>query len=157
MKTTRRNGCFETNSSSSHSISISPGNFHNRAAALSGLDKSFPVTASYTDCNGVEHKDCVVLTGGEFGWGREDYNDTLTKANYIAQHFSECRDTESYKLFESVILKVSGAKELVIDAGGGYIDHQSTGTANDALESEDVLWDYLFNPGSVLIIDNDNN
>ena len=66
-----RQDTFETNSSSSHSITIS-NKGHFDANAL-------PIVEYYKGA-----KNCVVLTGGEFGWGYEEFDDALTKANYLA-------------------------------------------------------------------------
>ena len=63
MKTIRKN-CFETNSSSTHSLCITTE------------DKYLQL---------VPNSDgSIVLTGGEFGWGWDKFNDPLTKANYCA-------------------------------------------------------------------------
>jgi hypothetical protein len=156
-KTNLRLGCFETNSSSSHSISIHKGSFHSRVALLEGLTKTLPVNEHYTDRSGKEHKNCVVLTGGEFGWGEETYTDALTKANYLATYLGSTGHAKERKLLKGVICKATQADEVVIDlSDDAYIDHQSADVGSEALMSEEVLWDYLFQEQSVLVIDNDN-
>jgi hypothetical protein len=142
MKTIRRN-CFETNSSSSHSLCIVEGD-------LDGM--------IYPDEEGRIH-----LVGGEFGWGYEEHNDSLTKANYCAVAFL---DSESYlEMLKEVIMEHTGCKEVVILAElydyespyDSYIDHQSINEAADNIYSKEDLRNFIFNPNSVLIIDHDNH
>jgi hypothetical protein len=60
-----RHGVFETNSSSSHSISIS----HD----VRKYQTLFP-----------DEDGAYIFDGGEFGWGYDSYTDADTKANYVA-------------------------------------------------------------------------
>lgn len=157
MKQIRQN-TFETNSSSSHSITIS-NKGHFDANAL-------PVVDYYKGT-----KDCVVLTGGEFGWGYEYYDDALTKANYLATFVKTVElynhDMSKYReMLVECIKEVSGCKSVVFDLGspnkwgsidGAYIDHQSEETGLDAFVSADALKHFIFNRKSVLVIDNDNH
>lgn len=127
---------FETNSSSSHSITISPS----------------------TDCPDTIHvreHGTIILRGGEFGWEWETYSDALEKANYCAV---DCKDDpEKQKMLINVIKKHTKAKRVIIDlAPGSYIDHQSSGTSFDAFEDEETLRQFLFNYGSCIETGNDN-
>ena len=162
MKQIRQN-TFETNSSSSHSITIS-NKGHFDANAL-------PIVEYYKGA-----KNCVVLTGGEFGWGYEEFDDALTKANYLAtfvetveftiEKFTK-RDMDRYrKMLIDCIKDVTGCEEVVIDVGspnkwgsidGVYIDHQSEETGLDAFISMNDLKHFIFNRKSLLVIDNDNH
>lgn len=138
-----RNGVFETNSSSSHSISI--------CADADGIyDTIVP------DSDGV-----IVLAGGEYGWEWVKYNDPLTKANYSAvdQHTNH----EHATMLKEVIKEHTGAKVVVFafsldwNTGGySYIDHDSVGTAGQVFESKETLKNYLFSPKSWLYLGNDN-
>jgi len=142
MKNIRRN-VFETNSSSSHSISIST-----KDNLFDDLEQ---------DENGV-----ITLNGGEFGWSGGDFFDAETKANYCAV---DCYDNpEEKEMLISVIKEHTGCKEVVInintDWNSGnysYIDHQSQGTSQDAFQSRNTLKRFLFNPESYLTLDNDNH
>lgn len=153
-----RQDTFETNSSSSHSITIS-NKGHFDANAL-------PVVDYYKGT-----KDCVVLTGGEFGWGYEYYDDALTKANYLAT-FVETVElynhdmSKYYNMLVDCIKGVTGCKNVVLDLGSdnkfgynpdAYIDHQSEEVGIDAFTSIDDLKHFIFNRKSVLVIDNDNH
>lgn len=179
MKTIRQ-GVFETNSSSTHSLTIvRPKDEYN-------LSKDVPIVEYYQDKKGIQHYNCIVLTGGKFGWGPEDYRDSLTKLNYCAVHFMEGApqyegetnsgnyvgtDNKSVEydrqlaLFEKVVKEHTGADEIVYecssnygdDEGWSYIDHQSDGTASEAFKDEETLKAFLFNRQSVLVIDNDNH
>lgn len=141
MKTIRH-ACFETNSSSSHSISIA--------------DKII-----YDDTIFLNEDGTVVLTGGEFGWGVEDYNDALTKANYCAV---DCLgDKDKTDKLKDVIIEMTGAKDVIFDISDdfrksnySYIDHQSNGTSHDLFYENNGLKNFIFCRGSTLLISNDN-
>lgn len=138
---------FETNSSSSHSITI------NNDTNL--------FTSILPDKDGN-----ITLEGGEFGWEVEKYRDALTKSNYCAVFASG--DEKMTEMLKQVISKQTGAKNVIILADtddykskySSYIDHQSAryegGACLEAFESEDNLRNFIFNNKSVLYIDNDN-
>jgi hypothetical protein len=143
-----RNKVFETNSSSSHSISI-----YNATHGL--YDTIAP------DSHGV-----ITLTGGEFGWEWEKYNDTLTKANYAAVYAAG--DQAMTDMLVQVIKDHTGAKEVQLifsaEYSGGnysYIDHQSArsegGDAGKAFDTPLTLKNFIFHPESWLFTGNDND
>ena len=160
-----RYGVFETNSSSTHSISVATG-----AAVYETLPLS--------------QDDYVVLKGGEFGWERADYNDALTKANYMAIYAmswahkkprSEGPLTEAdhfyYKeefteILKGVIKRQTGCKDVIFafgtdwnDRNWSYIDHQSV-ESNDyhhLFYDDKLLKQFLFDSNSWLETDNDNH
>lgn len=142
-----RNGVFETNSSSSHSIAIHPIK-----------------TGDMLDTSLVPNNDgYIILTGGEFGWEYEKYNDALTKANYCA--VDNFNDESRIEILKEVIIQQTGAKDVIIAfnvdnwdlKGYSYIDHQSHGTSNDAFASKDTLREFIFSRGSYLFTGNDNS
>lgn len=145
MKITIRKSCFETNSSSSHSISVNSGEL-NDTIRLDG------------DGN-------IRLTGGTFGWGYESHNDALTKANYLAVDAAQCDDRTLLKKLKRIIKEFTGAKGVILNISHNhisenfsYIDHQSVGTGVNILrESDEKIRQFLFNRKSELIIDNDNH
>ena len=153
QKTQIRRGCFETNSSSSHSLTISNSG---RCYADLPIIKEF-----YDEKTETYWANCVVLTGGEYGWGVEHYTDSWEKANYLATHLLCYRqdDERQKEMFESVIKSETGADNIFYDftESQAYIDHQSVGDADEAFESVDSLKNFLFNRASILIIDNDNH
>jgi len=154
-----RQNTFETNSSSSHSITINN-------------DKRFfkpelPIVECFTDANGVEYPNAVVLTGGQWGWEQDQYTDAYNKANYLAVWLTLYNKNEELKaMFIKVIKKHIKADNVVFDIipdgigytpGQSYIDHQSIDVASEAFESANTLENYLFNSHSILITDNDNH
>ncbi len=130
-----RKGVFETNSSSTHSITIS-------------LDNS-----ELMDTIKLDTDNNITLKGGEFGWGWKKYNDALTKANYCVQ------DGFDRELLSEVIKEQTGAENVFfseIDIDEGYIDHQSTNTTFK-IKNKEELRQFIFNPKSWLYIGNNNN
>jgi hypothetical protein len=115
MKTITRQSVFETNSSSTHSISIS--------------DKS-DFTTIHPEADGN-----IYLNGGEFGWEVEEYRDPLTKANYCA--IDNASNEERIEMLKRVIKEHTKASDVVINfnvddwqaENHSYIDHQSDGTS----------------------------
>lgn len=144
MKKTIRQSCFETNSSSMHSISIGEGKLN--------------------DTIGLDNDGKITLVGGEFGWGYESYDDAYTKANYLA--VDAFNNEELMERLKRIIIEYTGATDVIIDfttedwsaRNHSYIDHQSTGTGNDVLRgTDDEIKQFLFCRQSELIIDNDNH
>lgn len=137
-----RSSVFETNSSSSHSISIADDT------------KEFVLETIYPDQDGK-----VVLTGGEFGWDWFKNNDSLTKANYAAVDFKYSE--ELTEMLVDVIKEQTGAEEVIMsftdDYDGpnhSYIDHDSHGTTP---KCKDELRNFIFNQNSWLFGGNDNS
>ena len=144
MKNIRQN-VFETNSSSTHSISISEN-------SIGILDTICP------DDNGI-----ITLRGGQFGWEWEKTNNSLTKANYCAVDCVSNTDLE--QMLIDVIKDHTGAKDVVFgfdtdcynfSAELSYIDHQSRGTSKEAFKDKETLKNFIFNSESVLYLGNDN-
>lgn len=143
-----RQNVFETNSSSTHSITIS-----NEGPLIN--DGSIE-----PDENGI-----VWLYGGQFGWGYDVFKDNLTKANYCATWigiYSYYDDNDRFEKLEKAIKSVIEDCLMVkIDINSedysSYIDHQSIDELPDNLYSTSDYINFIFNPNSVLIIDNDNH
>lgn len=144
MKTIRQDA-FETNSSSTHSITINSN------------------TILYDSITPDEDGN-IVLYGGQFGWDFEKFNDPLSKANYCA---IDCGDySEKKEMLIRVIKKHTGAKDVIFKfvtdysietPNYSYIDHQSCGTSNDAFSDDDYLKNFIFNVKSTLFTGNDNS
>lgn len=142
VKTIRR-GVFETNSSSSHSISLGYSN--------EGWETIEP------NSDGV-----IVLRGEEFGWGVYTICDAESKANYAVLDALLNEDNELVERVVKVIEEYTGYPvELslhdLIDGYNSYIDHQSVGTFADECFSEDEIKQFIFNRSSELELDNDNH
>jgi len=164
-----RKNIFETNSSSSHSISLS---------------EDANLSCRLPESNGVIEIECR-----EFGWEEVTYNDAETKLSYLITYIfssidagekadklkKEKADIEEWiKLIPdikrnyleklSALIRDHTGSELVVVPvyydfyPFGYIDHQSIGEAYDILcAGDDVIVNFIFNPGSRLNTDNDNH
>jgi hypothetical protein len=134
-----RNSVFETNSSSTHSISLS-------------VDFE-----CLTDTIDVPDNGVIEMYGGEYGWGVEIHTDAWTKINYLLTYMKDTNTSEdTYNKVIDIIKEHTGAKEILFELGDGYIDHQSHGKLGKFFEHEEHIKNFLFNPKSELIISNDN-
>ena len=176
MKTIRNN-VFETNSSSTHSVSIS-----HKVSSLYG-----------SDClsNYIEFYDNKVhVRFGEFGWEIESYVLPYDKLQYIVTMLVETEgnnitkvddlwETEGFKLINDAVADYCNCDGIWIDENmkldsytldgkehyyishEGYIDHQSYEdykSVQDFLDDYGVnITDFIFNTGVVVHTDNDNH
>jgi hypothetical protein len=147
-----RQAVFETNSSSTHSISVASG-------PTEGILLD---TIGVIDVDGVP---TVVVPPGEFGWEVEDYNDAPTKASYAAiyaRDWSGGRSEEFFDILTKVIEDQTGCDHVVYNLGddcwGSYIDHQSVecGELDYLFDDPEALRQFIFNRNSTLHTDNDN-
>ena len=151
-----RRNVFETNSSSSHSITI----------------EGVPTQDStlVPDSDGT-----ITLTGGQFGWTWARFNDALTKANYCAVYAqgrlgyatgepTKIRD-DYEALLDTVLCAYTGASKVVWalsdkynEPNYSYIDHQSLEdcAAAAAFASAEALTQFIFSPNSWVFLGNDN-
>jgi hypothetical protein len=131
-----RHNIFETNSSSSHSISIS--------------DSSDGILDTIVcDDNGV-----ITIIGDGFGREWAAYNDPITKASYCV---SDQRDNEAaLTILKEVIQEHTGCAivNLVIDSNS-YVDHESAGNSNDAFVDRNTLKRFIFDPKSYVFTGSD--
>lgn len=142
MKVCRR-GVFETNSSSTHSISIAAGDFV--------LDV-FPIE------DGV----CKVFPG-EFGWEYMEHSLAPVKASYCLTYVKSVDDPGGRLvcMLKDVLRTATGREVMFMrgameDSSLGFIDHQSFDVCEKAFESKETLRAFIFNPKSVLRTGNDN-
>jgi len=146
MKKIRQN-VFETNSSSSHSISI-----------------SFNDSKDLLDNSLIPNEDGnIVLRGQDFGWEIEDYNDAETKAVYMALYATRYAGNESEEFTTTlieVIKKQTKCQEVILPSEDeGHIDHQSVDSEDyhHVFYNPDNLRQFIFNRESYLHTDNDNH
>lgn len=147
-----RTGVFETNSSSTHSISI----------ANTDSGKLMEIVVPNDEGN-------IVLYGGEFGWEYNKYYDALNKASYMAIYAVDwCgeRSDEFVQILKDVIKEQTGCKDVIFAFSSdydschwSYIDHQSVENQeyHYLFEDSELLRQFIFNPNSYLITDNDNH
>lgn len=135
-----RQSVFETNSSSTHAVSIGDTD----SKVLNDLPR--------LDDNG----NFVMTVDGEYGWGYETYNGVYTKIDYMARQAEN--DDLRLNVLKDIIKEYTGAKKVYFIFDYGYIDHQSNGSFNGLFdpENKEKLVTFLFNPESTLIISNDN-
>lgn len=144
-----RNKCFETNSSSCHSISVSSG------------------TKLY-DTIEPDEDGIIRIEGQDFGWEQDTYFDVQSKLSYLLIYIKDWARGQEEK-FTDILNKV--VKEHTFAKGveliesddrwnpHGYIDHQSVESSDlDYLfADEKLLKDFIFNPDSFIETDNDNH
>jgi hypothetical protein len=139
MKNIRQN-IFETNSSSSHSLSIS----ENTDGIYDTID---------SDENGIIH-----VVGDCFGKQWDAHNDAITKISYCAT--DQQNHSKNLKLLAEVIKEQTCCTDVVFDFSkqdrfGNFIaeiDHQSTGTSDDLFLDKEKLRNFLFNSECAIII-----
>lgn len=144
-----RQQCFETNSSSCHSISLA-----NKPAEF---DTLYPTVRNSRVLN-------IDLADYEFGWEEEDYTDPEAKLAYLLIDIGYLDNPDSLeaKAVSAVVKEHTGCKLSVTQregSYGGYIDHQSQGTCRDSgvLSSDEAIKSFIFSRDSVLTTDNDNH
>ena len=140
MKVQIRQGVFETNSSSTHSLVVS-----NKANYISAED--------IVECaqDGV-----LTVALGEFGWEIETYASFLDKLSYVATYAHNYAPSHKAML-ESVVRAYTGLELEYANTDDCYIDHQSIDVPAEAFASESDLHDFLFNKASYFETDNDNH
>ena len=142
MKRLIRHGVFETNSSSSHSISIARG-------------------AKIYETLKVDIYGCVRIKPGEFGWDEERFYEPEDKASYAMAYAAKQPNGDCLEMLGDVIKEHTGCKTVLFGEDEcrnfGYIDHQSDDVCMDAFASKEALKEFLFNPESYVETDNDNH
>lgn len=140
MKTIRHN-TFETNSSSTHSITIDREHYPN---------KQIPKT--------------VTVEGSKFGWEHERFNDFVRKASYfwtLAQYNNDVKD-RMLRLSEQhgfdLIWPVSDrgwSYETYVDHGSEH--YSSWVSKHPEIATDDGLWDFLTSEAGWIMLGNDNS
>lgn len=147
-----RRNVFETNSSSSHSLTL----------AHEAL-----VTQPFAD--DVLREGVVTVAPGEFGWAWERFYAPASKLAYLVTYLTggEVEDTAE-DLTEALIARDARMAMLAqvvhehtgctlrVAPGYGHIDHQSLDVAERAFDTEQELAAFVFGEGSYLQTGNDN-
>jgi hypothetical protein len=141
-----RRGVFETNSSSTHSITI-------------GSDTDLLGFSPNTPDNGIE------IRPDYFGWNHEIYRSVESRLSYILIYIRDWSG-DKHEKFTQVLTNVvndhTGAvyiKLIEDEEEDGYIDHQSVEYQNYHYLFEDpsVLKTFLFSKDGYVETDNDNH
>lgn len=135
-----RKKVFETNSSSSHAVVVDEG--------TDFITEDFPKE--------------IIITGGEFGWGYDKLTSWRERASYAYTYAKNSGRQKDIDLLKKVIEGYTKSKVVFEKLGDeyhedGYIDHQSTDTAEEIFESEEKIKQVIFGRGSHIVIDNDNH
>jgi hypothetical protein len=145
-----RRHCFETNSSSCHSLTVvSP------AASYQTILPTLPLVPE------IE----IQLSSYEFGWGRETYRDPLSKLAYLLiclrDHAPD--DKEAAERVRKVVKEHTFCDIRILEGNNrwsdGYIDHESIDLpySDGILQNEQMIKDFIFGSGSYIETDNDNH
>ncbi len=142
-----RQSVFETNSSSTHSVSIT-----------SGTNKDLIAIPKVNDDGVVE------ITTNDYGWENARYNSLYDKLSYAATFALNINPTynEYKQMLVNVIKNITGADKVKFLKNEnsfyeyGYIDHQSWDKAQSIYNTEEILKQFLFNPKSYFTTGNDN-
>lgn len=166
-----RYGVFETNSSSTHSISIAPGlapaGIDLTADELWMLNTLEGAGKALLDCSLIPRDDGILeikdVNTMEFGWEERTYSDASTKAMYC--YIDQYLNKDKVKMLEEVLMEQTLARSVRFHYNPeadcdspmyGYIDHQSIGTSEPAFANKETLRNFIFNKHSELGTDNDN-
>lgn len=148
-----RKQVFETNSSSSHSISIGD------------INDDFVMDLTLIP----DHNGNIILTGGEFGREWSKYNDATTKVNYLMVSVGSNSiegNKEKQELLKTVIKEQTGCNKVIFrphqesysdSVTFGYVDHQSAKLHNVVFNSQEDLRNFIFNKNSWLFTGNDES
>ncbi len=107
-----RKNVFETNSSSSHSVT---------------MHYPFVETEDF-DTIKLDNNGNLVLNGGDFASTEIYLDNSLVKINYVAAHIMVHGDEEIKERFESVLKEQTGAKKIVYNIRFTYSDGQKANT-----------------------------
>lgn len=133
MKISIRKGVFETNSSSTHAICISKGEYDIRRSH-------------------------ITFVTGCFGWEWETYKTITERASYLITAL-ECNHRDDLKLS---MFKILEDNEITYDVSltkEYYIDHayETVSFIESVCNNEDLLLKYLFGEESMVLTGNDNS
>ena len=130
-----RNGVFETNSSSMHSLSvIGTKKFSQR-----------------------KYEEETHVFEGEFGWGYEVLSEPVEKLSYLITYYRENKDM--LERISRIFEEYTGSTLIIHDEEEyeGYIDHESMDCLNGDVTDDDSIRDIIFSDSHTIIIDNDNH
>ncbi len=150
-----RGSVFETNSSSTHSL------------VLANTDNIMPVPFNIeTMASGI-----INVYAGEYGWSEETFTGTMDKLSYLytdaminlcETDIPDPEKNDKLKLIVEAVKEHTGCNvNFIVDSHWypfGYIDHQSIGECDEVWEAGvEGVKQFVFNPDSYFITDNDNH
>lgn len=158
-----RNGVFETNSSSAHSLA------YGTEYILRG-SRWYQPTMEHDFSNPMYHLDEVPdnYRGytfyewlGEFGWNGRPLRTPQEKFSYLltqmADTSEELHESTDYETIKEMVEDI-GCEVVQCNNQDGYVDHESYGIVKPSLfKSKKDLITYLFNDNITVYIENDNS
>lgn len=134
-----RKGIFETNSSSTHSISVVQEEHYE-------LPKNLPPIG-----------EPIVLEGDQYGWENSEYYDWLSKANYLATYAYNYGRQQDVDLLKFVIKEFTN-REVILEVNprDTWIDHQSSDIPVKLFKDAEQMKAFIFGKNSYLETGNDN-
>lgn len=148
-KTKIRKNVFETNSSSSHSLTMS---------GYELTKQPFPTS--------VLRAGTVSIYKGDYGWEWHRYYGAQEKMNYLLTQLvsdidgrttKELRDDDGRIDMMCRVVQEHTGVEVHISDSTGYIDHESVGNGLEVFESEEKLRNFLFSDDNYIETGNDNS
>ena len=137
-----REGAFETNSSSAHSLVL----------AASGSLMPQPFSDAETAQGFVE------VSQSEYGWDIETYTSVHDKLSYLytSTNYGGC-GINRVELIKEAVKEHTGL-DVVFSSSEGYIDHQSVDVPDAVwVGGKESVKQFLFNPYSKFQTNNDNH
>lgn len=144
-----RQSVFETNSSSTHSMSISPGNHY------------------------IPNVETMEIYTGYFGWEERVYTSIEDKLSYALTFALNNYSMDDLDMLNELLMENMPETEILYDGmtfeelseinlentdmDFGYIDHLSIGEASKMFFSKGHLEDFIFGTDSYFKTDNDNH
>lgn len=158
-----RNGVFETNSSSAHSLA------YGTEYILRG-SRWYQPTVEHDFSNPMYRLDAVPdeYRGytfyewlGEYGWGFDVLTTPQEKFSYLltqmADTSEELHESTEYETIKELMDEI-GCNIIPCDNQDGYVDHESYGIVKPSLfKSKKDLITYLFNDNISVYIEDDNS
>lgn len=140
-----RRSVFETNSSSSHSLT---------------LDRTALVEQPFS--KELLRKGIVYVASDDFGWEWKRLYTPLNKLRYLVTHLfafyghdESLEQSHPMRMLRKVVADHTGCTLEVADYNG-CIDHESSGTASESFANETTLHAFLFGKDSFVETGNDN-
>ncbi len=166
MKQIRRQ-TFETNSSSSHSISF----INDEAVKKLETDTLYVAAEKELEVVDFEDVPTVFVELGTFGWGPAVYNDAYTKLSYLLTKVAGYYDLDNEEDMEDIynghefeeLNKIiedhfDGAQLRIAKTDDYYCEDHDMCLADIKYMYEGMdLSDFIFNPNIVLTVTNDND
>lgn len=157
MKTIRKN-TFETNSSSTHSLTLSNTSLDSEVCSWEKRTNRGKIV--------LTKDDEYIILPKKFGWEFEKYNDTDTKISYLAIIARDLKNEQLKEWLNEIICEEGNAKKVIWgieykdsddEWRNSYIDHVGEAKKlQDIISSKENVKNFILNINSWLFLGNDN-